>query len=458
MRSDRRVELQSPSLRLALGLGDQELEQRLRSALEASDDLAVVAQCLSAEQLIQVVEAGQVDAILVGWSLHRLTDAVLDQLDRPGRTLVVLAPDPLDGRWRNRSGPVLPLEAEAATIHQAIMAARPGVRSASRAHPPAEPIALKPADSIAAPGGQVIAVTGGDGSPGRTTLAINLAAALGAGAPTVLVEADLCAPAMAAYLDRDPTRNLCTLAHAVREDARVWDVALTDELQPLGPDRISTLVLCGPPKREMRSSIAPTLIQRLVGELAQRFQWVVLDVGPELLGMDTAAASHRAALAHAHLVMLVSGADLVGLWHARTALEQLERLAGIEPRQVNLILNRHDPRFHHSRSEVEWHLGAPVAGVIPFDHVSMQRATSEQRPVVLDGSSRAARAIVGLADRLNEGKPLRLRSGSERASGSRQAWWRRALLRQKSNPTSRRMPAAIRTPVGILQTGRTRAW
>ena len=340
---------QAPDLRLALGLGDQELEQRLRPALEATADVRVVAQCLSADQLLQVVDSGPVDAIVVAWSLHRLTDAVLEQLDRPGRTLVVLAADPRDARWQSRSGPVLPVDTDAVTIHQAIAAARSGVRSPTRTHAAAEPIAPKPADSLAPSGGQVIAVTGGAGSPGRTTLAINLAAALGAAAATVLVEADLCAPALAAYLDRDPTRNLCTLAHAVREDARLWDVALTDELQPIGPDRISTLVLCGPPKREMRATIGPALFERLISELSHRFRWVVLDVGPELVGLDSAAAAHRAALVRAHQVLLVSSADLVGLWHARAALDQLERLVGLEPRQINLVLNRHDPRFHHSR-------------------------------------------------------------------------------------------------------------
>src|SRR5215469_3153127 len=95
---------QAPDLRLALGLGDQELEQRLRPALEGIADVRVVAQCLSAEQLLQVVDSGQVDVVVVAWSLHRLTDAVLEQLDRPGRTLVVLAADPHELRWRDRSG------------------------------------------------------------------------------------------------------------------------------------------------------------------------------------------------------------------------------------------------------------------------------------------------------------------------------------------------------------------
>ena len=61
----------APSLRLALGLGDQALEQRLRPAFDAADDVIVVAQCLAAEQVLQAVEARQVDAVVVAWSLHR---------------------------------------------------------------------------------------------------------------------------------------------------------------------------------------------------------------------------------------------------------------------------------------------------------------------------------------------------------------------------------------------------
>src|SRR5262249_48746404 len=151
-------------------------------------------------------------------------------------------------------------------------------------------------------------------------------------------------------------------------------------------------------------SLGPALLERLVDELLYRFQWVILDIGPELLGIDSAATTHRAALARADHVLLVSGADFVGLWHTRTTLEQLERLLGIERRQVNVILNRHDARFHHSRQEVEWHLGAPVVAVIPFDHAGQQRAISEQRPAVLDPSSRAGRAMLSLAEGLHDGK------------------------------------------------------
>jgi cellulose biosynthesis protein BcsQ len=286
-------------------------------------------------------------------------------------------------------------------------------------------------------------------------VAINLAAALGAAGPSVLVEADLCAPAVAAYLDRDPSRNVCTLAHTVREDPRLWSVALDDELQSLGPDPISAVVVCGPPKREMRTSVAPVLMERLIDELARRYRWVILDVGPELLGMDVAAANHRAALARAQHILLIAAADLVGLWHARTAIEQLERVLGLERRQLNLVLNRHDPRFHHSRAEVEWHLGAPVAGVIPMDHVAVQRAVSEQRPLILDNSGRAARAMWTLAEALNEGK---LRLPLPRAAVVRPAWWRRIFGAGRLTTSSRGRLEPDRARLSMRREQRSRAW
>jgi MinD superfamily P-loop ATPase len=448
---------EAPRLRLALGLGDQELEQRFRPSLEAFDDLHIVAQCLAADQLLQLVSAREVDAIVVAWSLHRLTDAILDELDRPGVTVVLLVADPSEERWQRRRGPVLTPAAEPAAVHQAMLSARPGVRATARPVATSEPVARKPEDRGRPESGRggVIAVSGGAGSPGRTTVAINLATALGAGAPTVLVELDLCAPATAAYLDADPSRNVCTLAHAVRDDPHLWGPALGDELQPLRSGATQALLLCGPPKREMRTSLGPSLVERLIDELVQRFQWVILDVGPELIGVETAPATHRAALARADHLLLVGAADFVGVWHARTALEQVERLVGIDRARVNVVLNRHDARFHHSRQEVEWHLRAPVVAVIPFDHAGQQRATLEQRPAVLESSSRAGRALLSLAEGMHDGKlrlPLPASAGPPPGS-----WWRRLLRRQPVRQVTRPVLRVDRKRRGAMAGGRSQA-
>lgn len=454
---------QSSRVRLALGLGDQELEQRLRPALDAADDLAVVAQCLAADQLVQVVESRQVDAAVVAWSLHRLSDVVLAQLDQFGLPVVLLAPDPDDERWGTRRGPVLPLDTDAATIREVVLAARRGERSFTRipprVRPTSDPVTLKAADAPDGPDSPphgIIAIAGGVGSPGRTTVAISLATALGAAAPTVLVEADLSAPALAAYLDRDPSRNLCTLAHAVRDEPRAWSQALAEELQPLARQSPHAVVLCGPPKREMRTSIVPAFVERLLVELAQRYRYVVVDVGTDLLGMESAAANHRAALSTARQVLAVSASDLVGLWHTRTALDQFERQLGIDRRSVRLVLNRHDSRYHHGQSEVAWHLGAPIVAVVPFDQPASQRAIAEQRPLVVDPTSRASRALISLAERVHDGK---LHLAIEPSPGQRsETWWRRVLPRGRSTGSLR--PVSLPGPVQLAmpRERRGRAW
>ncbi|MBV9354438.1 MAG: hypothetical protein JO023_02810 [Chloroflexi bacterium] len=428
-------------LRVALALGDQEREQRLRPALETDPDLLVVAQCLAADQLVEVVETQRLDGVIVACDVHRLTEAVLRQLDRRGPPLVLLDRDPRAERWQDLRGVVLPLDVEAAAVASAIKSARRGQRPVHQARPTiaAEPpVQPSEADSVR----NVIVVGGSHGSPGRSTVAINLATALGAAASTVLVDLDLSSPSIAAYLDLDPSQNICTLGHTVGEDGLGWTRALADELQPMGQASPHGRVLCGLPKRELRSSITPGLIERLVAELARRHRYVVLDVGAELLGSGPIPNGHRAALGCATKTLLVTASDLIGLWHMRTALATLASQQ-LSLDQAHLVINRFDARHHHGRSEIEWHLGVPTAAVIPYDQRGVQRAVAEQRPVVLDGSSRAGRALLGLGERLHQD---RLRLPPEPRRDASEPWWRRW-----------RPPAFLRTPAPGRPSGRPTA-
>ncbi len=364
----------------------------LLPSLAESGEFAVAERCLAADQLLVCLQHGQVDAAHVAADLHRLTESALAELTRARTPVVLLAARPDDKRWRGFPGPVLRLEAEPATTRQALLAALRGERP--RPAPPREEPAAQPAESVARPSGAratelaVLAVASGPGSPGRTTVAIGLAAALGAVAPTILVDADLVGPAVAACLDLDPTRNLYLLAHA-------------QETQPLGPRCPHAMALCGVPKPELRTAICPRFFERLVAQLRDRYRYVVLDVGADLLGAE--AAVHHSALGLSDQVLLVASTDLVGLRHARTALGLLRAHVPVDPERVALILNRHDRRYHHGRIEIEWALGVPTPAVIPFDHGSMQRALGAQRPLVLDGRSRAGRALLDLAERVHGG-------------------------------------------------------
>lgn len=425
-----------PPLRLVAGLGDPEREQALLPALAASGQFVVVERCLAAEQLLATARDLGADVVLVAFDLHRLTDETLQELARSRIPHVLLIPTTDDGHWQNNPGLTIPLNANASVVEDALLAAvrGDGGRSAPAVverHDQRGDQAEAPAASAEAPA--VIAVTSGHGSPGGTTLALNLAVALGAVAPTLLVDADVTGPSVAAYLDADPTRNLSMVMHAEPANPRDWDRALAQETQSLGPRSPHGAALCGIPKLAMRTGVTTSFFARLLAELRPRYQYVILDVGADLLGDEVAL--HRTALAHADQIVLVAAADLVGLWHARQALGLLRDRLGIERERLALIVNRYDRRYHHTRPEIEWALGVPMAALIPDDHRAVQRAIVAQRPLVLDSRGRAARAVLDLAERVHGGRillpPEPAEKGHRQGFGVLAALWPRWPLRSR---------------------------
>lgn len=393
-------------VRLAVGLGDPERERALLSALDTYPDVIVVERCLSADQLVATVHDGLVDAVLAAFGLHRLTDARLQALGRTRVPTVLLAPDDAVDLSASFPGIVLRPDADASLVHEAVVAAMRGEHLTVQAQRPmneAEPNERPASEVLPETALSVVVITGGPGS-GRTTVALNLATALGVVAPTVLVDLDLHAPGVAACLDADPTRNLAMVAHAEPETPRDWDRAIQQEVQPLHPRSPQSAVLCGLPKPEMRSAISPRFVDRLIAELTRQYRYVLLDTGADFLGQE--AAVYGTALAAAKQTLVVCSADLVGLWRTRTILQLLHQHLQLDPAHVGLILNRYDPRYHHGRSEIEWALEVPVAAVIPQDHRAAERALADQRPLVLNGKSRAAKAFLDLAARVHGGKIL----------------------------------------------------
>lgn len=391
-------------VRVAAGLGDPERERSLLSALTDSGEIVIAERCLSADELLVCVHANQLDAALAAVDLHRLSVARLQDLARARMPVVLLVFDADAEHWQSFRGAVLPIDADAEMVRQALHAAVRGEwpHPVPRRGKPPEQMgeAIKtiqePPTALS-----VITVASGPGSPGRTTVALNLAAALGAVAPTVLMDADLAGPSIAAYLDLDPTRNISMLAHAEPETPREWNRAIAQEIQPLSPRSRHGFVLCGVPKPEMRSSVSARFFERAVAELRQRYRYVILDLGADLMAAE--AGVHHMALALAQQVLLVASADLVGLWRARVTFGVLQEHLQLNPERVALIVNRHDRHHGHSRTEIEWALNLPVAAMVPYDYAGLQRALSNQRPLVLDSRSRAGHALLNLAERVHGG-------------------------------------------------------
>lgn len=391
-----------PAFQIAVGLGDPDRERALLSVLWPGEELVVVARALSADELLASVQTHAVDAVVVADDLHRLNREILAALARRPRALLLLAARPDDACWKDLPATILPIEAHPLEVRSALLTA---LRHARLHRTIARDAATVVEELPAAPDepslSTTIAVASGYGSPGRTCVALNLAVALGAVAPVILVDADVQGPSIAASLDLDPTRNLFMLAHADPQTPRDWERALAQELQPLGARSPHGVALCGIPKPEMRAGISADFIARLFHQLRARARFVILDVGAELLGSEMIL--HRRALGACDQVLFIAAADLVGLWHARVGLGVLARSLGIGSERVALVINRHDPRYHHPPREIAWALGQPLAALIPNDSAAAQTALLRQQPLVYDRRGRASRSLLDLARRVHGG-------------------------------------------------------
>lgn len=408
MQAARRIPVAVGRPKLAVALGNAQRELVVLAALDEWGDYDT-AVCVHAADLLARVRADALDALLVSSELPGLGPALaLDvSRSRPGARLILLADDPASLAAAGATFPaVLPLSASPVDIRAALAALERATRPRSRQSPvaesaPAPPQGLDTTDTAADNPFGIIAVASGAGSPGRSTIALCLAAALGAVAPTALIDADLAGPSLAALLDAEPRRNLFQVAYGQPESPQEWDEELARALQPLGPRSPHGRLLCGLPTAAMRAGVSPAFFGRAIGALAARYRHVILDLGADLLGTDTAL--HRIGMGLAGQVLLVTTPDLADLLRARAVLAALEGQLGIPPDRIALIVNRHDRRRHQGRRALEWALGQPLAALLPYDHAGAMRAKAARRPLVLDRRSRAGRALLELAGRIHGG-------------------------------------------------------
>lgn len=403
-----------------LAVGEPERERRLLDGLVAGG-FALAGRCLDAASLVAVAPT-DADVVLASTSLHRLTPATLLAVREAGLPLVLLADPESLARFREFAV-VLPSDAPLGDVREALAGAvgrrlrRGGTASAAQ-------------DQAGAMGGgghnvssrHVIALTGGKGASGVTTLAVALAGALAdRGRNVLLVDADLRLGAVGAHLDLDPRRGLFTFAYGPRGGRDDWARRLDEEVQD-GP---GFTVLGGIERAVQRTQIDSEAVTALLDAARRRYDHVVIDAGTVMDGLTPAGS--EATLRRADLVLLVAVPDLVGLWQARAARDTLGDALGVPAERLGVILNRRAGRAHYAAEEVERAFGVPVLGVVPDDPAAARRALAEQLPLTRVGRRGVNRAVGGLATALLDGEP----KGT--VAGERQSWrphrrlrWRRA--------------------------------
>ncbi|MBJ7382162.1 MAG: hypothetical protein JHC66_06185 [Acidimicrobiia bacterium] len=244
------------------------------------------------------------------------------------------------------------------------------VQSLRAIHAPAlvacdEALAQMPLDR-----GRIVAVWGGHGSPGRTTISTHLAAsAQESGLSTLLIDADTWAPSVAQHLGLDEGPGL---VQSVRSVSR-GDSGLSHVLK--SPRGVSVLV--GMARPELWTEIQESSFIALIDEAGSEYDLVVIDVAApieedEELSFDQAPYRRnmvtRSALTIADRVFQVAGGSPVALRRAISATRSLALEIPAARANLEVVLNgapRSRTRLREIESALTEHLEQSPIAVIP---------------------------------------------------------------------------------------------
>lgn len=224
----------------------------------------------------------------------------------------------------------------------------------------------------------IIAVCSGKGSPGCTFTAINLASALSTSRQVLLIDLDPHGADAGAYLGLDPRSGLYPLMRL--EGKLPTAEALDREAQAVHRFR----VVAGFPRAQ---DVDPEMIKGVLEAAKSRSGLVIVD-----LGRITPDSAHLAN--NADLVLLVSRADVVGVYGANRGIEMLNR-AGCESSRIFGVVSGWEWRRSGDLSEAVDAIRAPVAGSIPLDKREARRALLAQEPLQSGRALKAFKALAG---------------------------------------------------------------
>lgn len=330
---------------------------------------------LRPEALLPPPGEDPVDVVLIGPGVERenaLRFASALDTAFPQITLVLVAPsDPALAVDSMRAGvrDVVSPDADDETLGEVVGRSCRTAEARRRDRPPPAPIG---------PQQKTIVVLSPKGGVGKTTVATNLAVALGRVAPlgTVLVDLDAQFGDVASALALDPVH---TLRDAVGAAAASDPMVLKAYLSVHEAGFYS---LSAPPDPADADGISTDSIAHLLRQLSSEFAYVVVDTAA---GLDERTL---AALELATDAVLVASMDVPGVRGLRRALTVLEELELLPPNR-HLIVNLADKRSGLTVRDIEAMLRMPVAAVLPRS-AEIALATNIGQPVLL--SRRRTRA------------------------------------------------------------------
>ncbi|MDE2581454.1 MAG: septum site-determining protein MinD [Rhodospirillales bacterium] len=243
---------------------------------------------------------------------------------------------------------------------------------------------------------QVVVVTSGKGGVGKTTSTAALGAALAQGGENVVVvDFDVGLRNLDLVMGAE-RRVVFDLVNVVQGDAKLAQALIRDK-------RLENLSLLPASQTRDKDALTPEGVERIVGELREKFDWIICD---SPAGIERGATL---AMRHADMAVVVTNAEvssvrdsdrIIGLLDSKTLrAEQGQRMP------KHLLLTRYDTA-RASRGEmlkvddVLEILSIPLLGIIP-ESQDVLRASNLGAPVTLASpASVAARAYAEAGKRL----------------------------------------------------------
>jgi MinD-like ATPase involved in chromosome partitioning or flagellar assembly len=378
-------------------------ESPVLELIGARPGMVVLKRCVDVDEALAASSAGQTDAAVVALDAPGLDPTAVDVLHRHDVRVVAVGPDDEAARTRAvRAGvDVLVGHDDLGSLPDALEgdADRPGF----------DAVSANMDDVLVAPGrpeprGRAIVVWGPAGAPGRTTVAVSLAAVLAPpGLRTTLVDADPYGGSIAQHLGvLDEVSGLLSAARLTADGTLEAGLAA---VQRLVGDRLT--VVTGLPRADRWVEVRAGVVEHVL-DVACGHGHVVVDTGfsleddpsPDLVARPGRNQLTLGALDVADEVLVVGTPDPVGLSRLARGLVDLRELrAGAA---VRVVVNRMRPTVGWSERDIVGMVEgfARVVGVhfLPDDGEAADRALSTGDSVIDSGDSGLARALSAVAD------------------------------------------------------------
>jgi MinD-like ATPase involved in chromosome partitioning or flagellar assembly len=358
----------------------------VRTLSRPGSPIVLARRCMDVADAVATAVSGQAEVVLLGAALPGLDSDVVARLADAETVPIGVVDDPAGEQAR-----VLLAMGVTGVVVWSELDQLPGLLHQHRnrdavAIPAADPAVGDDAfgvDAAPLPTGRVLAVWGPTGAPGRSTVALGLAAELSScGVPTLLIDADVYGGALAQMLAILDEVSGVLAAARLAGTGQLTLAALHEQAREVNP---CLRVLTGLPRADRWPQLRPSALTGLLGVARRMAQVVVVDCGfsletEEELSFDTAAPRRNgatlAALERADSVLVVGSAEPLGL--ARLARAVLDLGTSVPGCDTRIVINRVRGGLGWSTDEVGATVarftGRTPAAYLPEDRAAVDRA------------------------------------------------------------------------------------